>query len=59
MKQLSRHQAEALFVTSQVIASNIEHDQKEMRVLLTLANNSNFLIKYNLMDHNKSYYIQE
>ena len=57
MRQITRDEAESLFMTSKVISSNIEHNHKEMRIHLTLANDHTFLVKYDLLDHAKKYFI--
>ena len=59
MKQISRNEAEAIFVTTKVVSTNVEQDKQEMRIFLTLADEKAFLVKYNLMDHNKSYFLEE
>lgn len=56
MKQMSRREAEALFHRSKIISTNIEQDKKEMRILLTLSNDCGFLVKYDLVNHGKSYF---
>ena len=57
MKQITRHEAENLFHTSQVITSNVVQDQEEVQVVFTLSNNRSFLLKYNLHDHVKRYFL--
>ena len=59
MKQISRNEAEAIFVTTKVVSTNVEQDKQEMRIFLTLADEKAFLVKYNLMDHHKSYFLEE
>lgn len=59
MKQISRNEAEAIFLTTKVVSTNVEQDKQEMRIFLTLADEKAFLVKYNLMDHNKSYFLEE
>ena len=56
MKQMSRREAEALFHRSKIISTDIEQDTKEMRILLTLSNDCGFLVKYDLVNHKKSYF---
>jgi len=58
MKQITRHEAEALFNTWKVTASRIEQDESEMRVLLLLSNQKSFIVKYNFLDHQKRYFLQ-
>ncbi len=57
MKQMTRNEAETLFSKSKIIASNIEQDGKEMRILLTLSDNCGFLVKYDLLNRQKTYFI--
>lgn len=59
MKQITRHEAEALFRKSQVVSTNIEHNQEEMQILLTLSNDRAFLVKYDLHDHEKRYFLAD
>ena len=59
MKQITRDEAEALFHTSQVISTDIEQNKNEMQILLTLSNNRAFLVKWNLHDHAKSYFLAD
>ena len=59
MKKISRIEAETLFKTSQVVSTNIEQNQKEMCIMMQMAGDLAFLIKYNLLDHQKTYYLQE
>lgn len=57
MKQITRDEAESLFLTSNVISSNIEHNQKEMRICLTLANDCSFVVLYDLLAREKKYFV--
>lgn len=57
MKQITRNEAESLFLNSEVVSSNVEQHPKEMSIHLTLANNRSFLVKYDLLDHKKRYFI--
>ena len=59
MKKISRTEAETLFKTSEVVSTNIEQNKKEMCIFMEMANDFAFLIKYNLCDHQKTYYLQE
>jgi len=58
MKQITRHEAETLFITSEIISTNIEQDKKEMRIFLKTSDSNGFLVKYNFQDHTKTYFIQ-
>jgi len=57
MKKISRREAETIIQASSIVDSNVVQDQNEMRVLLTLTNDQTFLLRYDLHDHNKSYFI--
>ncbi|MFH1941472.1 MAG: hypothetical protein ABIL68_05155 [bacterium] len=57
MTQITRHEAESLLISKKVVSSNVEQDTKEMRIFLTLSDDSNFLLKYDLQDHEKSYFL--
>ncbi len=59
MKQISRHEAEALVYSSQVISSDVEQDHEEMRIYFTLDDRSVFILKYDLQNHKKRYFIKE
>lgn len=59
MKQITRHEAESIFQKSKVISSRVEQTKKEMNIFLNTANKAAFLIKYNLVDRKKTYYILE
>lgn len=59
MRQITRREAEILFLTAKVISSYIEQDKKEMRILMKLSDNRDFIVKYNTHDHIKSYFLQE
>lgn len=59
MKKISRIEAETLFKTSEVVSTNIEQNQKEMCIIMQMAGDLAFLIKYNLLDHQKTYYLHE
>ncbi len=57
MKQITRNEAESLFLTSEVVSSNIEQDQQEMRIRMTFADDRSFLVKYDFLDHEKRYFV--
>ena len=58
MTQITRHEAENIILSKKVISSNVEQDRVEMRIFLTLSDDSAFLVKYNLQDHEKSYFFR-
>lgn len=57
MKRITRDEAETLFLASNVVSSNIEQDKDEMRIHLTLSDDRSFLVKYDLLDHEKRYFV--
>lgn len=59
MKQITRQEAEALFLTSKVVSSNVEQDKGEMRILMTLSDDRSFLVRYGLLDRMKRYFLQD
>ena len=59
LRRLKREEAEALFNKNEVISTNVEHGNNEMLVVFKLKNDLGFVVKYNLLDHQKSYYLQE
>jgi len=59
MKQISRREAESIFQQTQVISSRVEQNKKEMNIFLITADRAGFLIKYNLVDRKKTYFIRE
>ena len=59
MKQITRREAESIFQKSQVISSRVEQTKKEMNIFLITADQVGFLIKYNLVDRKKTYFIRE
>jgi len=59
MKQITRREAESIFQRSQVISSRVEQTKKEMNIFLITADRAGFLIKYNLVDRKKTYFIRE
>ena len=59
MRQITRHEAEILFLTAKVISSYIEQDKQEMRILMKLSDDRDFIVKYNIHDHVKSYFLHD
>ena len=58
MKQITREEAEKLFLDYQAVNTNIEHDSCELRVFSTLSNRQSFLVRYDIKEHRKSYFIE-
>ena len=59
VRRLQRQEAEALFERSIVLSTNVQHSDSEMSVIFELDNHKGFVVKYNLQDHQKSYFLQE
>lgn len=57
MKQITRIEAENLFKKLKVVSTNIEQNQEEMQIIMNLSNNCAFMLKYNLHDHEKKYFL--
>ena len=57
MKEISRHEAEKLFQASRVVSTDVEQDQHELRIKLTLENQQSFLVKYDAQARAKSYFL--
>ncbi len=59
MKKISREQAEALFLDSEVINSSIQQDKDQLRVIMTLSTHQSCHVTYNFKSKEKTYYIEE
>jgi len=59
MKTISRDEGETLIQKNEVISSYVDQDEEEMRIILTLSNNSSCTVTYNLINHQKSYSIHD
>jgi hypothetical protein len=59
MRQISRKEAESIFKDSRVVSSDIEQDQSELRVTLSLNDDRSFVIEYNSSKSQKKYFIKE
>jgi hypothetical protein len=57
MKEISREQAEQLFLESKVLNSKIDQDQNELRVSMVLSGNKSCLIKFDVIHQQKTYYL--
>ena len=57
VKEITRYEAEKLFFQSDVISTEIEQDDKALCVLLTLSDNNSCLVKYDLKNQEKSYFV--
>lgn len=59
MKKISREQAEALFLDSEVITSSIHQDKDQLCVVMTLSTHQSCHVTYNFKSKEKTYYIEE
>lgn len=57
MKNINRQQAEELLLKFRVSNSELNHDKKEICINLNLSNDKTVLIKYNIPNKTKSYYL--
>ncbi len=58
MQQISRKQVEKWITRSDVIATAVEQNKKEISILFTLANNCSFVVKYDTLNKEKSYFME-
>ena len=58
MQKISREQAEQLFIESNVLNTKVEQDDKELRVSMTLSGNKSCLIKFNVKNQQKTYFLE-
>ena len=58
MKKISREQAEKLFIEANVLNTKVEQDEKELRVSMTLSGNKSCLIKFDLKNQQKTYFLE-
>ena len=58
MKQITREEAEKLFLNYQAVNTNIEHDNCELRIFSMLSNKQSFLVRYDIKEHQKSYFVE-
>ncbi len=59
MKKITRKQAEQLLLNSDVINSKVEQNKNELRVSMSLAGNKSCLVKYDIKNHTKSYFLED
>ena len=57
MIEISRDEAETLFLKHEVINSRLNQSKRELNIHMTLSDQSTCLIKYNLTTHTKSYFV--
>lgn len=58
MKKISREQAEQLFFVSNVLNTKVEQDENELRVSMTLSGNKSCLIKFDVKNQQKTYFLE-
>ena len=59
MKKITREQAEVLFQKSDVITTNVKQDKNELRVSMILSGNKSCLVKYNVKNQTKTYFLKD
>ena len=59
MDQMSRESAERLLEKQVVVNTKVEQDKKEMRIFIELADGNYFLVKYDLLSKNKTYFYEK
>jgi len=59
VKEITRDEAEELFLNSEVLDTNVESNDKELCILTTLSDNTSCLVKYDTEDHSKSYFVED
>jgi len=58
MIQISREEAEKLFLESEVINTKIQQDKNELRVIMTLSDNQTCHVSYNFKSKEKTYLLE-
>ncbi len=58
LKQISRDQAEQFFNDSEVLKSQIEQTQEELRISFALSSNNSILVVYKSASHEESFYLK-
>ena len=59
MKQISREQAEQLFIDTEVINSRIQQDKEQLRVIMTLSSHQSCHVMYDFKSKEKTYYLDD
>jgi len=59
MKKITRKIAESLIDSSRIVSTAVEQNQETMQIVMTLSDQKVFMLKYNLQDHEKSYYCMD
>lgn len=58
MKNISREQAESLFLEAEVINTKVQQDHNELRVIMTLSSNQVCHVIYDFKSKQKTYQLQ-
>jgi len=58
MIQISREEAEKLFLGSEVVTTKIQQDKNELRVIMTLSDNWTCHVSYNFKSREKTYLLE-
>jgi hypothetical protein len=59
MRQISRDEAEKLFLGSSVINTEIKQDNHELRVIITLSSRQSCHVTYNFESREKTYQLED
>ena len=59
MKKITREEAEQLFIVSNVLNTKVEQDENELRVSMTLSGNKFCLVKFDVKNQQKTYFIDK
>ena len=59
MKQITRNEAETLINLADIVRTDVRQNSEDLTVFLTLSDSRSFLIRYNLLKHEKSYFLKK
>ena len=59
MKQITRKEASQILHEVGVIDTKIEHNENELLVYSNLPNSQSLLVKYDMVNHGKSYFVEK
>jgi hypothetical protein len=59
MKEISREQAEQLFINTEVLNSSIHQDKDQLRVVMKLSSQQSCHITYNYKSKKKTYFLED
>jgi len=57
MKKITRDQAEQLMLKYEVVKTNVKKEKNELCVFFTLSNDISFLVKYDVKNYSKNYFM--